>query len=151
MLHPSDLTLSPIINMKTIKKIFRAAIVFFLLFVAFGAFGSEIKNLVVENALHKEWWFYIVVLIVGLFTYLWVMDGNERSKESSINKNGRDYGREYGDCQRAWKLIHKNGWTADDFTEAQQLLNDGHLRYTNNGDYIKELNKKITQESLKVK
>ena len=95
--------------MKTIKKIFRAAIVFFVLFVAFGAFGSDIKNLVVENTLYKEWWFYLLILVGGLFTYLWVMDGSEKSSESSSKKKGRDYGREYGDCQRAWQLIHKNG------------------------------------------
>lgn len=137
--------------MKTIKKIFRAAIVFFVLFVAFDAFGSDIKNLVVENTLYKEWWFYLLIFVGGLFTYLWVMDGSEKSSESSSKKKGRDYGREYRDCERAWQLIHKKGWTADDFTEAQQLLADGHLRYTNNGDYIKELNKKITVESLKAK
>ena len=137
--------------MKTIKKIFRAAIVFFVLFVAFDAFGSDIKNLVVENTLYKEWWFYLLIFVGGLFTYLWVMDGSEKSSESSSKKKGRDYGREYRDCERAWQLIHKKGWTADDFTEAQPLLADGHLRYTNNGDYIKELNKKITVESLKAK
>ncbi len=79
------------------------------------------------------------------------MQESSTSSSNAPKKKGRDYGREHRDCDRAWQLIHKNGWTADDFSEAQQLLMDGHLRYTNNGDYIKQLNKKIAQESLKLK
>jgi len=137
--------------MKTLRKIIRCIIVFAILFVIIGAFGSKLNTLFMEHHTYSEWWFWLLVIIAGIFAYVWVMQDSSGNESETPKKKGRDYGREYTDCNRAWQLIHKNGWNADDFTEAQQLLQGGHLRYTNNGDYIKELNKKITQESLKCK
>lgn len=137
--------------MNTIKKVLRGIVAFFILYVLIGAFGSKIHSALVENHIYSEWWFWLLLVVGALFTYAWITQDSPASSTSVPKKKGRDYSRESKDCDRAWQLIRKNGWNADDFTEAQQLLMDGHLRYTNNGDYIKQLNKKIAQESLKFK
>lgn len=137
--------------MNTFKKIVRGIVAFCVLFIVIGTFGSKIHGALAENHIYSEWWFWLLLVLGALFTYAWVMQDSSTSSDNAPRMKGRDYGREHRDCDRAWQLIHKNGWTADDFFEAQQLLMDGHLRYTNNGDYIKQLNKKIAQESLKLK
>lgn len=137
--------------MNTIKKIVRGIVAFCVLFIVIGAFGSKIHGALVENHIYSEWWFWLLLVLGALFTYAWVMQDSSPSNNYVSKKKGRDYGREYSDSNKAWRLIHKNGWTGNDFYEAQQLLMDGHLRYSNNGDCIKQLNKKIAQESLKLK
>lgn len=137
--------------MNTLKKVLRGIVAVSVLFVIIGAFGSEIHSALVENHIYSAWWFWLLLVIGALLAYSWVTQDGTTSNSAAPKRKGRNLGQEHMDCGKAWQLIHKNNWTADDFTEAQQLLMDGHLRYTNDGDYIKQLNKKIAQESLKLK